>query len=108
MVEFVCERCGMVRALPNDGRAWEIAVIHVHGLCLNTPIDSWKLSDYRVTFDDGLPQISLFGEPWIRVRRTDEPIRERLARRGPRRRVGRPRRKPADQPTIFSENLPRI
>jgi len=85
MVEFACTRCGMVRAIPNEGRAWEIAVIHVHGMCLNTPIDSWSLDDYAVRFADGLPQVRLHGEPWITLRRTNGKICERLARRKPRR-----------------------
>ena len=103
MVEFACARCGMVRAIADEARAWEIAVIHVHGMCLNTPLDAWSLDDYAVRFDHGLPQVRLFGEPWISLRHTNGKIHERLARRKPRRPYRRRQTEQDDRTRLLRE-----
>jgi len=68
-ISFRCDRCGFNRFLPDDGRVWMHAMKHVTGLCVQTEIGTWSAADYRAGEADGLPEIDLYGRPWIRTER---------------------------------------
>jgi hypothetical protein len=69
IVRLRCSRCGLQIVCPDDGRVWGHATIHVSRHCPATPRGSWTPVDYRARNVDGLPEIDLYGAPWLRVAR---------------------------------------
>ena len=69
LVVYECLRCGHSRTLPDDGRIYGDASVHMAQECPNAPAPASPRLPHLLTFDDGLVQVHVGGRAWIRSQR---------------------------------------